>query len=190
MPSISSEQRYVLRELMRDVNDRKLAAQQAVTSWRNFTLAFCGVLVVTLPLLALILPHVGSGLVSIRATQDGAASVLSTGDLVAIELWGALGGLVGIIPAIGRLRLTSRPSSLQIAQLVLKPIAGGAVALFAIVLLQGGLIKQLSPVADNAIAAYAVLFGFAQEILTRAIDRRAGTLLDTAKPTREKTAGS
>jgi hypothetical protein len=192
MAELTVAQRLALRELVQDVDARKLAAQQAVTSWRNFTLAFCGALLVVLPLFAIVLPHLGVGLATIRGGETGKTATvetLSTGDLAAIEMWGALGGVVGIVATLGQLRLTQRPSSLQIAQLVLKPLAGGVVALFAIILLQAGLVQQLRAVASGTIAAYSVLFGFAQQLLTRAIDRRAATLLDSAASTSEKGAG-
>jgi hypothetical protein len=182
-------QRHALSELIRDVDARKLAAQEAVSSWRNFTLAFCAALMVALPLFALLLPHLGVGLATIRgvdAEDKTTVERLSTGDLAAIEMWGALGGVVGIIAVLSNLRLTQRPSSLQIAQLVLKPLAGGAIALFAIVLLQAGLVQQVKAVASGTIAAYAVLFGFSQQLLTRALDRRAAMLLDTASTTAER----
>jgi len=109
-----------------------------------------------------------------------APQTLSSGDLAAIELWGLLGGGVSVIAALGQLRVTSRPSSLQITQLILKPLAGAAVALFGIVLTQGGLFAQLQPVSSAAIAAYALLFGFAQQALTRMVDKKASTLANYA----------
>ena len=83
-----------------------------------------------------------------------------------------LGGWVSIIAALGHLRVSSRPSSLQITQLILKPLAGAPVALFGIVLAQGGLFAQLQSVSSGAIAAYAVLFGFAQQTLTRMVEKK------------------
>jgi hypothetical protein len=37
------------------------------------------------------------------------------------------------------------------------------------------------------LASYAVLFGFAQEALTRFVDQRSGQILDNAKPLSDKT---
>jgi|tagenome__1003787_1003787.scaffolds.fasta_scaffold20766004_2 hypothetical protein len=187
MGSLTTAQRQALCELLHDVDARKVAAQQAVLAWRNFTLSFSGALLVILPLFAFVMPKLGVGLATIRGpgANPNSAETLTASDIGAIEMWGALGGVVGIIAALGQMRLTQRPSSLQIAQLVLKPLAGGAVALFAVVLLQAGLVQQVHAVASGTIAAYAVLFGFAQQALTRSIDRRASTVLAAATPTRQ-----
>ena len=104
----------------------------------------------------------------------------SVGDYAELELWGALGGLVGAVVALRRLRGSRRPPGLQIAQIVLKIPAGALLALFGVVLLQSGLLPLLTPAADGQLVAYAMLFGFVQETLTRAVDRHVAALLAKA----------
>lgn len=196
-PDTAAADRAMLRRMLGDLANRQVEAQAAIRTWRNFTLSLCAVLVIALPLFALIAPHIGASMVTIRpvitvgAGDRGTVSVsrtLSSGDLAAIELWGLLGGGVSIIAALGQLRVSSRPSSLQITQLILKPLAGATVALFGIVLTQGGLFAQLQPVSSGAIAAYALLFGFAQQALTRMVDKKAFTLAGNADSAGAKAA--
>jgi hypothetical protein len=182
-----------LNVLLGELTSRQLTAQARTRHWRNTTFGLCIALLIVLPVLAIVAPKIGSGLVRIRATA-GAANTssdrLSVGDLLAIELWGMLGGVIGVIAAVSRIKISSVNSSLQAAQLVLKPLAGAAFAIFGVVAIQGGLFNQLQPVSTASIAAYATLFGFAQESLTRLVDRRASTLLDTAAPTGADTSAA
>jgi hypothetical protein len=193
-PDTAAADRAMLRRMLGDLANRQVEAQAAIRTWRNLTLSLCAVLVIALPLFALIAPHIGASLVTIRPVISSTGSrglapqTLSSGDLAAIELWGLLGGGVSVIAALGQLRVTSRPSSLQITQLILKPLAGAAVALFGIVLTQGGLFAQLQPVSSAAIAAYALLFGFAQQALTRMVDKKASTLASNADSAGTKAA--
>ena len=45
--------------------------------------------------------------------------------------------------------------------------AGALVAVFAMILVQSSIVKQIAPVDRGQIAAYAMLFGFAQESIAR-----------------------
>jgi hypothetical protein len=75
------------------------------------------------------------------------------------------------------------PYGLQFAQIALKLPAGAFIALFALALLQSAILPPLSTVAGGKLAAYAALFGFAQESVTRLADRQAGRLLGAARST-------
>jgi hypothetical protein len=84
------------------------------------------------------------------------------------------------VVALRTLKGARRPPGLQIAQIVLKIPAGALLGLFGVVLLQAHLLPTITPAANGQLVAYAMLFGFAQEAVTRAIDKRAGALLDRA----------
>ena len=182
-----------LAVLLDELAARQLTAQARARHWRNVTIGLCIALVVILPVFAIVAPKIGSGLVRIRGgagTGNAGKDLLSVGDLLAVEVWGMLGGIIGVIAAVSRIKISSVNSSLQAAQLILKPLAGAAFALFGVVAIQGGLFTQFQPIAATSIAAYATLFGFAQEALTRLVDRRASTLLDTAAPTSTDTSAA
>lgn len=101
--------------------------------------------------------------------------------IATIEVWGAFGGVVGALVALRRINGFRGPYGLQFAQIALKLPAGAFIALFALVLLQSAILPPLSTVAGGKLAAYAALFGFAQESVTRVVDQQAGRLLGAAR---------
>jgi hypothetical protein len=111
-------------------------------------------------------------------------------DLMTVEAWGVVGGLIGALVALRNLQASRRPIGLQLAQLVLKLPAGAVTALFGVVLLQSNILPALSPVPFSELAAYAILFGFAQEAVTGMVDRQAARLLNEAKSISDKTSES
>jgi hypothetical protein len=61
----------------------------------------------------------------------------------------------------------------------LKVTAGALTAIGAIIAIRGNFIPGLSELdSQEQILAYALVFGYAQQVLTRSIDRRAAELLD------------
>jgi hypothetical protein len=108
---------------------------------------------------------------------------LFTRHIATIEVWGAFGGVVGALVALRRINGFRGPYGLQFAQVALKLPAGAFVALFALVLLQSAILPPLASVAGGKLAAYAALFGFAQESVTRLVDQQAGRLLGAARST-------
>jgi hypothetical protein len=91
--------------------------------------------------------------------------------------------VVGALVALRRINGFRGPYGLQFAQIALKLPAGAFVALFALVLLQSAILPPLASVAGGKLAAYAALFGFAQESVTRLVDQQAGRLLGAARST-------
>lgn len=110
-------------------------------------------------------------------------------DVASVEGWGVLGGIIGAVVSLKRIRTSRDPTSLHVAQLALKLPAGALTALFGVVLLQSSVLPSLVPVTNGQLAAYAVLFGFAQEGLTRLVDQQSNRILDNAKPPGQLTAG-
>jgi hypothetical protein len=106
---------------------------------------------------------------------------LFTRQIATIEIWGAFGGVVGALVALRRINGFRGPYGLQFAQIALKLPAGAFIALFALVLLQSAILPPLATVAGGKLAAYAALFGFAQESVTRLVDQQAGRLLGAAR---------
>ncbi len=110
-------------------------------------------------------------------------------DVASVEGWGVLGGIIGAVVSLKRIRTSRDPTSLHVAQLALKLPAGALTALFGVVLLQSSVLPSLVPVTNGQLAAYAVLFGFAQEGLTRLVDQQSNRILDNAKLPGQLTAG-
>jgi hypothetical protein len=106
-----------------------------------------------------------------------------SGDVLMIELLGALGGLLSAVFFLKGLQAVRGPYGLPLAQGILKVPTGAAVALVGIWVLQRGVLGLLTPQSGDKIIAYAVLFGFAQQALTSALDTRATALIGTAVST-------
>ncbi|HME02360.1 MAG TPA: hypothetical protein VKG38_04945 [Solirubrobacteraceae bacterium] len=91
-----------------------------------------------------------------------------------------VGGLAGLLGGAFLLRSFKNPPSrynLLPGQILLKPVAGAATAIIAILLLQAGVIVETTDASSTTtLLGYAALFGFSQELLTRLVDKRAGAL--------------
>jgi hypothetical protein len=124
--------------------------------------------------------------VALESTSAGRHGTWAA-DWATIEVWGVFGGLIGALVSLRSLSASRRPIGLQVTQLALKLPAGAATAVFGILLLQANIVPPLKPVDIGRIAAYAVLFGFAQEAVTTLVDRQAARLLNQGKPISERT---
>jgi hypothetical protein len=101
------------------------------------------------------------------------------GDVVIIAGLGALGGGFGALLSIRNLRGSSTPYGVPMALAVLKVPSGALTALIGMLLLAGGFVPGLSNLdSQRQILAYAVLFGYAQQLITRLADNQAQTILN------------
>jgi hypothetical protein len=174
-----------LRAIQTCVDDARMAAQIAVRVYRNALVAAICVLTVAVLVFPALAGKIGQSAAA-AATAAGDALPFNTSFLAGVEVWGVLGSLVAVIAGLWRLRSSRQPSGLQLAQLGLKLPAGALTSLFGVLLLQGSLLQQISSIAPKQAPAYAILFGFAQEGLTRFVDGKANTLLESAKPLSDK----
>ena len=97
-------------------------------------------------------------------------------DVFAIELAGMLGGMLSIVIPLATGERIKTPYRVFNQQLILKTLAGAATAVGGVILLASGVIDTIKLEHPTAIIGYAVVFGFAQQIVTGAIDRRADSL--------------
>ena len=101
--------------------------------------------------------------------------------LLTLQLWGMVGGLIGAIPAMWNIRGSAGPVGLQLAQLAVKIPTGAWTGLVGVMMLQAEIIPSIQVPPDHSLAAYAILFGAGQQALTRFVDQRAGSVLDKTK---------
>jgi hypothetical protein len=100
-------------------------------------------------------------------------------DVPLIELIGALAAAVTGAFALRSLNGTATPYSLPLALAALKIPAGALTAVLGLLLLRGGFVPGFSNLDDPAqIVAWAIVFGGAQQLVTRLIDSRAENVLD------------
>jgi hypothetical protein len=128
------------------------------------------------------------------AGPDGAPS---GGDIVIVALLGALGGALAASVSIRNLKGTSNPYNVSVALALLKVPLGAFTAILALVAIRGDFVPGLSVLdSQEQILAYALVFGFAQQVFTRLLDKQAQTLLEempqgaAAKPPPRPTAGA
>jgi hypothetical protein len=109
---------------------------------------------------------------------DAIESVTSRGDVVLVELLGLVAAGVAAAAALRRLEGTSTPFNLPCAAAVLKLPTGALTAVLGLVLMRGDFVPGLSALDNSAqILAWAVIFGYSQELFTRFADARAQTVL-------------
>jgi CBS domain containing-hemolysin-like protein len=104
------------------------------------------------------------------------------GDVALIELLGVMAAALAAAVALRNIKGTSSPYSLPIALAVLKLPTGALTAVLAIILMRGEFVPGLSALDSSAqILAWAIVFGYAQQILTQLVDRQAHTVLDNVR---------
>lgn len=104
-------------------------------------------------------------------------------DVFLVELVGLLGAALAGVRAIANSRKVATPYSLTVTQAALKAATGAATAVVGLLFLSAGIVPGLSQLQSQAaILAYAVVFGYAQQLLTGIIDQRANDVLQAASP--------
>jgi hypothetical protein len=103
-------------------------------------------------------------------------------DVALVALIGAIGGMLAI--AFGLSNTEALPSRYdpRTWQALLKPVAGAATALAGVLLLQSNLlVGPAGTRSESLLLAYALLFGFSQQLFTQFIDKRAGSLIEAGE---------
>jgi hypothetical protein len=104
----------------------------------------------------------------------------SGGDVILVAGLGLLGGVLAAAFAVRNIRGTCTPYDIPIALAVLKVPTGALTAVAGLLLLRGQFVPGLSALdSQQQILAYALVLGYAQQIFTRFVDRRAQSILDS-----------
>jgi hypothetical protein len=102
------------------------------------------------------------------------------GDVLIVAGLGLLGGLLAAAFSIRKVNGTSTPYDVPIALALLKPPLGALTAVSAILLLGGDFVPGLSQLDNQRqILAYALLFGYAQQLVSRLIDQQGHVILNS-----------
>ena len=122
----------------------------------------------------------GTALETTTVCPSGDRQKPSSGDVMIVAGLGLLGGALAAAFAIRNIRGSSTPYDIPIALALLKVPSGSLTAVAGILLLGGGFVPGLSELdSQRQILAYALLFGYAQQLGTRFIDDRAQSLLNS-----------
>jgi len=116
-------------------------------------------------------------------TIDNATSrTTSRIDIGLIEILGMTAAAVAAAVAIRGVRGSSEPYGIPVALAVLKLPTGAVTAFLGLLLMRGGFVPGLSALDTSAqILAWAIIFGYAQQLFTRLVDQQAHTILDDVR---------
>ena len=102
----------------------------------------------------------------------------SSWDIPLIEIVGLLAAALAGAFALRQIQGTSTPYSLPVAAAVLKLPTGALTAVIGLLLMRGGFVPGLTALDTSAqIVAWAIVFGYSQQLLTRFVDEQANTVL-------------
>jgi hypothetical protein len=101
------------------------------------------------------------------------------GDVLVVALLGLLGGALAAALSIRNLKGTTTAYDVPVALAWLKVPLGAMTAILALVAIRAEFVPGLTALdSQEQILAYALIFGFAQQLLTRFLDQQAQTLLE------------
>jgi hypothetical protein len=107
------------------------------------------------------------------------ADTVNSGDIWLVLGLGTVAAAVAAAAALRSIRGTSTPYSLPVALALLKLPTGALTALLGLLLMRGNFVPGLSALDTSAqIVAWAIIFGYAQQLFTRLVDRQAHAVLD------------
>ena len=203
MPA-GQEKRALLSKIIQVGHEAGDASHARLRNFRNILLAatWCiAFLVLAFCLLVFIEPtavpfcfepgrtSTGGGVTVACPSGDGPGAHPMPLDVVIVASLGLLGGALSAAVSIRNLRGTSTPYDIPIALALLKVPAGALTAIGALIAIQGDFIPGLSALdSQEQILAYALVFGYAQQLLTGLIDRQAHDLLN-AVPSKDAEQG-
>lgn len=187
--------RLEIRQAFDDVIDANNERYASLRTFRNKLVLVTGILAALIAILAFW--HLANpGFLTLCSGSGTDVSCLDGSeprgpDVVLVALVGAVGGLLSIAFGLAKTQIAPSRYDPKAWQALLKPVAGSATALIGVLLIQADVLLGSSDSRSEALLlAYAALFGFSQQLLTRFIDRRADTLIGGGEETEEaKKAG-
>jgi hypothetical protein len=126
--------------------------------------------------------------------DDLYAQVASRWDYPVVEFVGLVAAAVAAAASLRRIRGTSTPYNVPVALALLKLPTGAITAVLGLLLMRGEFVPGLQSLDSSAqIIAWAVIFGYAQQLFTRFVDNQAQAVLSSvgganrppSKPTRD-----
>jgi hypothetical protein len=103
-------------------------------------------------------------------------------DLLVVEVIGLTAAAVAAATALRGIRGSSEPYGLPVALATLKLPMGAVTAFLGLLLMRGQFVPGLSALDTSAqILAWALVFGYAQQLFTRVVDQQAHSVLDTVR---------
>lgn len=110
--------------------------------------------------------------------DDATKNVVSRWDYIVLDVVGLVAAAVAAAAALRQINGTSTPFAVPVALAVLKLPTGALTAVLGLLLMRGQFVPGLSNLDTSAqIVAWAVVFGYAQQLFTRLVDERGQAVL-------------
>jgi hypothetical protein len=124
----------------------------------------------------------GSAAAQAQDIDNYVSTTVSPLDIFVVELVGLAAAAVAAAGAIRGIRGSSERSNLPVALAVLKLPTGAITAFLGLLLMRGQFVPGLSALDTSAqILAWALVFGYAQQLFTRLVDRQGQSVLDSVR---------
>ncbi|HEX6674733.1 MAG TPA: hypothetical protein VF486_06885 [Actinomycetes bacterium] len=124
-------------------------------------------------------PQTGVPTKDIDAVVEDTAKPL---DLTVVELVGLTAAAIATAATIRRIKGSSERYGLPVALAALKLPTGAITAFLGLLLMRGQFVPGLSALDTSAqILAWALVFGYAQQLFTRLVDQQGQTVLDNVR---------
>ena len=120
--------------------------------------------------------------VQVRDIDDVVQATAKPQDLIVVELVGLTAAAVATAAAIRRIKGSSERYGLPVSLAALKLPTGAITAFLGLLLMRGQFVPGLSALDTSAqILAWALVFGYAQQLFTRLVDQQGQTVLDNVR---------
>ncbi|MFI2373695.1 hypothetical protein ACH5AO_01245 [Streptomyces sp. NPDC018964] len=108
------------------------------------------------------------------------AQVASSWDYAVVEFVGVIAAAVAAAASLRRIKGTSTPYNVPVALALLKLPTGALTAVLGLLLIRGEFVPGLQALDSSAqIIAWAIIFGYAQQLFTKFVDNQAQSVLSS-----------
>jgi hypothetical protein len=123
--------------------------------------------------------------------DDAVEQTVRPWDLLLVEVIGLTAAAVAAAAAIRKIRGSSERYGVPLALAALKLPTGAVTAFLGLLLMRGQFVPGLSALDTSAqILAWALVFGYAQQVFTRLVDQQGQTVLNSVRGASQVPAGS
>ncbi|MEV5846991.1 hypothetical protein AB0M32_34005 [Streptomyces sp. NPDC051985] len=117
-----------------------------------------------------------------QPTTEDMAKTARAADYLVVELVGVVSASIASAAALRRIRGTALPYDVPVVLALLKLPTGAITAVLGLLLMRGGFVPGLSALDSTAqLIAWAVVFGYSQQLFTRSVDNQGQALLDAVR---------
>ncbi|MDX6720316.1 MAG: hypothetical protein QOJ63_2570 [Solirubrobacteraceae bacterium] len=121
---------------------------------------------------------VAPGFMDLATHKKGAPDAVEVWEVIVV---GAMGGTIAGVFTVSKLGGFSGAYRLPVYQALIRIPAGALVALAAVLVLQSGQFGTVDPQSGLSVLVTALVFGYAPDVLLRAMDQKATSLLGQAQ---------